>query len=77
MMDWGELPKFRESDIDRLYCERIDLLEKQNAVMKAALQKISDPRKYHHVEPDDYTQVACFMHVANEALNELDSERTE
>lgn len=33
-----------------------------------ALEKIADPRKRDHKEPDDYTEKGCLMHIANEAL---------
>ena len=36
----------------------------------AALEKIADPRKRDHSEPDAYTQLGCVMNIANEALKE-------
>ena len=44
--------------------------DKLNVAVEA-LRKISNPKKYHHLEPNDYTQVACFMFVANEALKSM------
>lgn len=35
-----------------------------------ALEKIADPRKRDHMEPDKYTEIGCVMHIANEALKE-------
>lgn len=35
---------------------------------EAALQKIADPTKRDHKEPDAYTTLGCVMHIANEAL---------
>lgn len=37
-------------------------------VMVAALEKIEDPRKRDHKEPDKYTEVGCMMNIAAEAL---------
>lgn len=45
------------------------LAEMDTLVM--ALQKIYDPRTYHHLEPDSYTQAGCFQFVAQEALKEV------
>jgi hypothetical protein len=36
--------------------------------LRAALEKIADPRKRDHKEPDAQTEVYCLMHIANEAL---------
>lgn len=33
------------------------------------LEKIADPRKRDHKEPDTYTQLGCVMHMAQEALD--------
>lgn len=33
-----------------------------------ALEKIADPRKRDHKEPDTYTTLGCVMHIADEAL---------
>jgi hypothetical protein len=35
-----------------------------------ALEKISDPRKRDHREPDTYTTLGCVMHIAQEALDQ-------
>ena len=37
-------------------------------IAKAALEKIADPRKRDHQEPDKYTEVGCLMNMASEAL---------
>lgn len=36
----------------------------------AALEKIADPRKRDHTEPDAYTELGCVMNIADEALKE-------
>lgn len=56
----------------------MDLLIKQKAketkllavieVMSEALEKIEDPRKRDHKEPDKYTEVGCMMNMATEAI---------
>lgn len=43
-------------------------LEHENAALRGALEKIADPRKRDHKEPDAQTEVYCLMHIANEAL---------
>lgn len=47
---------------------KISRLEKELAVYRDALGKVSDPRKRDHKEPDDYTEKCCLMHIANEAV---------
>ena len=39
-----------------------------------ALDKISDPRKRDHKEPDAYTTLGCVMNIANEALSRIRSQ---
>ncbi|CAM6004917.1 unnamed protein product [Sphagnum balticum] len=38
-----------------------------------ALEKIADPRKRGHSEPDAYTSLGCVMNIADEALATLSS----
>lgn len=45
-----------------------DALASEIAILREALGKIADPRKRDHKEPDAYTELACVMHIANEAL---------
>jgi hypothetical protein len=40
---------------------------KLNALIEA-LEKIEDPRKRDHKEPDIYTELGCVMNIATEAL---------
>ncbi len=40
------------------------------AKLAEALEKIADPRKRDHREPDKYTEVGCMMNMADEALAE-------
>ena len=37
-------------------------------VLVDALEKIEDPRKRDHKEPDAYTELGCVMNIATEAL---------
>lgn len=37
---------------------------------KDALEKIADPRKRDHKEPDAYTELGCVMNIAAEALKD-------
>ena len=41
-------------------------------IAKEALEKIADPRKRDHQEPDAYTQLGCVMNIANEALKVIE-----
>jgi len=45
--------------------------EEQRDTYKEALEKIGDPRKRDHQEPDAYTQLGCVMNIANEALEKI------
>jgi hypothetical protein len=52
-----------------------ECLNKENRVLRAenyrfreALEKIADPRKRDHKEPDAYTELGCVMNIASEAL---------
>lgn len=38
------------------------------AAMHNTLEKIEDPRKRDHREPDKYTEVGCMMHMATTAI---------
>lgn len=58
----------RSSVMARCYKEgHLDIIEN----LKEALDKIADPRKKDHIEPDAYTELACVMTIANEALLQL------
>lgn len=43
-------------------------ITEETMTVREALQKIDDPAKYRHLEPDDYTRAGCFQFVAHEAL---------
>jgi cell division protein FtsB len=43
-------------------------LTEQVKAFRAALEKISDPRKMNHTEPDLYTKYGCLIHLASEVL---------
>ena len=42
-------------------------------VATAALEKIADPRKRDHKEPDKYAEVGCMINMADEALARIAS----
>jgi hypothetical protein len=44
------------------------LVYERAKVLEEALEKIEDPRKRTHKEPDYYTEVGCMMNIAGEAL---------
>jgi dynactin complex subunit len=46
----------------------------ENARLRSALEKIADPRKRDHREPDAYTELGCVMHIAEQALEPKGSE---
>jgi hypothetical protein len=55
---------------DEVVCEHqaaVDMFCKYDE-LRDALEKIADPRKRDHQEPDAYTQLGCIMNIANEAL---------
>ena len=52
---------------------KIDGLVKAFQEATIALDKIRDPRKRHR-EPDKYTELACVMTIADEALEKLTRE---
>lgn len=63
--------KKEEPWIPRRYCDVGSTCQEthdQLAKFRAALEKIADPRKRDHKEPDAYTQLGCVMHIAQEAL---------
>ena len=45
-----------------------EVLDATTERLREALEKIADPRKRDHHEPDAYTQLGCVMHIASEAL---------
>jgi hypothetical protein len=49
-------------------CHAFKSIARERDALKAALEKIADPRKREHKEPDAQTEVYCLMHIANEAL---------
>lgn len=61
-----------DSAIDHLNRESVKVyqLQEENKTLKEALEKIADPRKRDHSEPDAYTQLGCVMNIANEALSD-------
>lgn len=52
--------------------EDIGLLAKLVKIQGEALEKVADPRKRDHLEPDDYTKLGCTMNIANEAIAECE-----
>jgi hypothetical protein len=60
-----------EPDIPKLM-EQIHVVE-SSAVQDLldALEKIADPRKRDHKEPDAYTELGCVMHIAETALTKF------
>lgn len=69
----GQILSFKNSlhaDIEFLLAH----IDQQNAAIEVAmgaLEKIADPRKRGHREPDKYTEVGCMMNIAEEALAKL------
>lgn len=51
-------------------CEWISNAMNCHERYKLALEKIEDPRKIGHTEPDEYTKQGCLMNIAHEALKE-------
>jgi chromosome segregation ATPase len=72
-----ELEQERDEARDDMLAEHqaaVDMFAKYDALrdrvgqLEGALEKIADPRKRDHQEPDAYTQLGCVMHMAAEAL---------
>ena len=57
-------------DTVRTNIMHVELSKTQAAldVMRDGLDKIADPRKRDHSEPDAYTTLGCVMNIADEAL---------
>lgn len=58
------------AEADEVYCQQIDTekLKAEVERLRAALEKIADPSKRDHAEPDLYTRYGCVLHIAEEAL---------
>lgn len=48
-----------------------DILKERLAIAIEALEKITDPRKRDHKEPDLYTTMGCVMFIAAKALSDI------
>lgn len=57
----------RENTIQVIEYSAYDELKAQTELLAEALEKIADPRKRDHREPDAYTALGCVMHMAEEA----------
>lgn len=53
------------TDLVNEICRLTDIVRHYRNV----LEKIADPRLRDHQEPDTYTQLACVMNMAHDALN--------
>lgn len=51
---------------------RYDRIKEAYTVLRETTDKIEDPRKRDHQEPDDYTRLGCVMNMASEANKEAD-----
>ena len=47
---------------------RLTAAQERVRVLEEALEKIADPRKRDHKEPDAYTELGCVMSIAEAAL---------
>lgn len=47
-------------------------LVNERDIYKEALEKIADPRKRDHREPDAYTELGCVMNIADQALQKAE-----
>jgi hypothetical protein len=79
----GSTPLELLDEIDTLRAQVVIIHENQrntedeNTKLKAALEKIADPRKRDHSEPDKYTELGCVMNIAQEALDAVDASGSE
>lgn len=78
---WWEKVNGLLAEIDR--CREIaerdgkdySAIHRKLAIAVEALEKIADPTKRDHKEPDAYTQLGCVMHIAEEALARIRGEK--
>jgi hypothetical protein len=66
----------RENAYEQGFSARADevrSLESRLRIARDGLQKIANPRKYHHWESDPYTRAGCFQHVADGTLETLEA----
>lgn len=56
-----------------LACKERNHLRDENRVLREALEKIADPRKRDHKEPDAYTTLGCVMNIAEDTLEKLNA----
>lgn len=49
----------------------VEALKRELEVATEALEKIADPRKRDHKEPDAYTELGCVMNIAQVALGAI------
>jgi chromosome segregation ATPase len=59
--EWGVQREFELSS-------KLAAAREEAKVYRSTLEKIADPRKRDHREPDKYTECACIMNMADEAL---------
>lgn len=71
-MDYDQLV-----DANNWLIKRVRELEAQLQIAKEVLEKISDPRKRDHREPDKYTEVGCMIHMAEVALAQFTEAQAE
>lgn len=67
-----ELNLSRVSHYDQLILAHSNIHRKLDMAVKT-LEKIADPRKRDHKEPDAYTQLGCVMHMADETLEKINN----
>lgn len=54
--------------------QEIEEAMEQRDAYRAVLERIADPRKRDHSEPDAYTQLGCVMNMADEVLKQFPKE---
>jgi hypothetical protein len=71
---WAKFTECREYKSKRIK-ELIKLRDEKDRVIelyKTTLEKIADPRKRDHSEPDEYTSHGCVIHMAEQALEQAE-----
>lgn len=70
-----EARKLAEHHLDKYVCStsQTRALASMLLVALGALEKVEDPRKRDHAEPDDYMVSACLMHIAHTAKVEIEA----
>lgn len=64
------VPSVPQTILDDLIWKELVQTGGNELMLRSTLEKIADPRKRSHREPDAYTQLGCVMQMAQDALDQ-------